>query len=87
MDRTLPQVNEGLCSRCGLCIEACPCGSAELQEEGVLFSCPEVCTTTVGDSCNCSCLCEEVCPTGAISCAFDIVLGGGEEAKPTGKAA
>lgn len=78
MDKALPEVNSELCSRCGLCVEACPCGSVELQER-VIFSCPEVCPGEVGPSCDCGCLCEEACPTGALSCAFDIVLGGDQE--------
>lgn len=76
MDRVLPQLNEELCTCCGLCVEACPCGSAAIGETGVTFSCPDACTDA--ETCNCGCLCEEVCPTGAISIAFEIVLCEGE---------
>jgi ferredoxin len=76
MDRVLPQLDEQLCTRCGLCVEACPCGAAELGETGVTFSCPDACTDA--ETCDCGCLCEEVCPAGAISIAFEIVLGEGE---------
>lgn len=62
----LPQVDEALCTLCGLCIEACPCGAVEMGGSGPLFACPE----TDG----CWCLCEEVCPNDAITCAFEIVL-------------
>jgi formate hydrogenlyase subunit 6/NADH:ubiquinone oxidoreductase subunit I len=78
MDKTwaLPQVDETLCTLCGLCVEACPCQAVELGEQGPVFTCPESCphTPTCAETLECSCLCEEVCPTGAISCAFEIVL-------------
>jgi len=80
MDRTMPRLNEQLCSRCGLCISACPCGSVELAEERVVFACPEACKSKPNAACDCGCVCEEVCPTGAISVAFEIVLG--EEQQP-----
>jgi Fe-S-cluster-containing hydrogenase component 2 len=81
MGRTRPQLNEQLCNRCGLCLAACPCGAVELQEETVVFACPEVCATEATETCDCGGLCEEVCPTGAISVAFEIVLGEGEKPK------
>lgn len=72
MTWTLPQLDESLCNLCGLCVEACPCHAVELGERGPIFDCPEVCLGTEGlEGC---CLCEEVCPTGAITCAFEIVL-------------
>ena len=80
MGRTLPQVNRIVCNLCGLCIEVCPCGSVELQQQGPVFACPDVCARAEGDFCNCGCLCEEICPTGAIHCAYEIVLGEGEGA-------
>jgi Fe-S-cluster-containing hydrogenase component 2 len=83
MDKSMPQLNEQLCNRCGLCIAVCPCGSVELYEESVLFSCPEACSTEAKATCDCGSLCEEVCPTGAISVAFEIVLGEGEKSKAT----
>jgi formate hydrogenlyase subunit 6/NADH:ubiquinone oxidoreductase subunit I len=72
----LPQVDETRCTLCGLCVEACPCHAVELGEQGPVFTCPEACphTPTCAETLGCSCLCEEVCPTGAISCAFEIVL-------------
>jgi len=79
MDRNLPQLDEELCSRCGLCVSACPCSSVELEEDKVLFSCPEVCSGAVKQACSCGCLCEEVCPTGAISVSFEIVLDEGDK--------
>jgi len=71
-----PQVDEARCTLCGLCVEACPCQAIELGEKGPVFACPESCphTAPCDEALGCSCLCEEVCPTGAITCAFEIVL-------------
>jgi formate hydrogenlyase subunit 6/NADH:ubiquinone oxidoreductase subunit I len=72
----LPQVDETRCTLCGLCVEACPCHAVKLGERGPVFTCPEACPRTPGcaEALDCCSLCEEVCPTGAISCAFEIVL-------------
>jgi len=72
----LPQVDESRCTLCGLCVEACPCHVIELGEQGPVFACPESCPChcTGREAPDCSCLCEEVCPTGAITCAFEIAF-------------
>jgi len=70
----LPQVDETRCILCGLCVEACPCDAVRLGERGPIFTCPTVCPSTCATTFDCHCLCEEVCPTGAIACAFEIVL-------------
>lgn len=72
----LPQVDETLCTLCGLCVEACPCHAVSMGEKGPIFSCPEGCP--ISESCaetsgGC-CLCEEVCPTGAITYSFEITM-------------
>jgi formate hydrogenlyase subunit 6/NADH:ubiquinone oxidoreductase subunit I len=72
----LPQLDETLCNLCGLCVEACPCHAVKLGERGPIFDCPEVCPGAEGPEV--CCLCEEICPTGAIACAFEIVLETGE---------
>ncbi|MGQ9493459.1 MAG: 4Fe-4S binding protein [Anaerolineae bacterium] len=72
--RPIPQVNEELCTRCGLCVEVCSCPAVEMGEQGPLFHCAEDAYLTSTQCVDCGCLCEEVCPTGAIQCAFDIVL-------------
>ena len=71
-----PQVDEALCNLCGLCVEACPCHAVKLGEQGPIFFCPEacLCLRTGDGASDCCCLCEEVCPAGAITCAFGIVL-------------
>ena len=73
---TLPQVDETLCNLCGLCVDACSCHAVKLGERGPIFDCPEECAVTEGPEV--CCLCEEVCPTGAITCAFEIVLETGD---------
>ena len=72
----LPQVDETRCTLCGLCVGACSCHAIELGEQGPVFTCPETCPChcTGTEATDCSCLCEEVCPTGAITCAFEIVF-------------
>lgn len=83
MNRTwaLPQVDETRCTLCGLCVEACPCHAVELGEERLIFACPEacLCLRTGDEAFDCSRLCEEVCPTGAITCSFEIVLEADED--------
>ncbi|MBC7233670.1 MAG: 4Fe-4S binding protein [Chloroflexi bacterium] len=74
MTRPLPQVNEALCTRCGLCVEACACPAVAMGERGPIFHCEEVSCPLCLEGVDCGCLCEEVCPTGAIQCAFEIVL-------------
>jgi formate hydrogenlyase subunit 6/NADH:ubiquinone oxidoreductase subunit I len=87
MTWALPQVDETRCTLCGLCVEACPCQAVKLAEQGLVFTCPESCphTLTCAEPLGCSCLCEEVCPTGAIACPFEIVFETDQdkEATPT----
>ena len=72
----LPQVDESRCTLCGLCVEACACHAIELGERGPIFTRPDVSLQqqTCAENSDCCCLCEEVCPTGAITVAFDIVM-------------
>jgi formate hydrogenlyase subunit 6/NADH:ubiquinone oxidoreductase subunit I len=71
MEKGRPTLEAELCTRCGLCVEACPCGSVEVDQSGLAFHCPEVCVHN--ERCDCGCLCEEVCPTWAIQCTYEIV--------------
>jgi coenzyme F420-reducing hydrogenase beta subunit len=70
-------VDETHCTLCGLCVEVCPCQAVKLGKQGPVFTCPEDCSrTSTGDGAlDCCLLCEEVCPTGALPCAFEIVAG------------
>ena len=72
-----PAINMVCCTRCGLCVEACPCHAVQLTEQGLVFTCAEHCQRRDDantEDCGGWCLCEEACPSGAIDCAFDIVL-------------
>ena len=75
---SLPRVDRSKCTLCGLCVESCPCHAIELTELGLVFHCQDTCCS--GVSCSpeggCWCLCEEVCPEGAINCPFEIVFEG-----------
>jgi len=58
------------CNGCGLCVSVCTCQTLMLVDNVVTFiekkqchKCTRWCTK-----------CEEVCPTGAISCPFEIVI-------------
>jgi len=53
-----------------------PQHAVKLGERGPIFSCPEVCPSpsTCPPNMGGCCVCEEVCPTGAITYAFEIVL-------------
>jgi ferredoxin len=72
--QTQPQFDETLCTLCGLCVAACTCRAVELGDQGPVFTCLEIGSVLDGQAGDCDCLCEEVCPTAAISWAFEIVL-------------
>jgi len=80
-ERMLPEVDESLCTLCGLCVEACGCNAVTLDERGPIFSCSDACVSWA-KGCNCYCRCEDVCPTGAISCGFSIVAEDQREGWP-----
>jgi formate hydrogenlyase subunit 6/NADH:ubiquinone oxidoreductase subunit I len=71
-----PVVDMVCCTRCGLCVEACPCHAVQLTEDGLVFNCSNRCPRGEASEKDCGgwCLCEEACPSGAIHCSFDIVL-------------
>ncbi len=66
-------VDVARCNLCGLCAEVCPCRSISIQAHRLEFRCPQDCARADSNTC-CGYMCEEVCPTGALSCAFEIVL-------------
>lgn len=72
----LPQVDMARCTRCGLCVEACPCDAIEMTEDGPVFHCGQHCYAEGGcpNGGDCWCLCQEACPEGAIECPFEIVF-------------
>ena len=66
----MPIIDETKCDRCGLCVSICKCGILVMENNTVkvveVLNCGR-CTKI----CN---MCELVCPNGAISCCFEIVL-------------
>ncbi len=62
----MPVIDLEKCNGCGLCIEACACKALVLVNNKV-----KVIET---DACGWCLKCESVCPTGAIVCAFEIVI-------------
>ncbi len=73
MSSPIPQVDNELCTRCGLCVEACFCQSLQMGEQGPVLECASDSFAVCVEDVRCDCLCEEVCPTGAIKCAYEIV--------------
>ncbi len=71
------------CDRCGLCVSACPCHAATLTDDGVDFACKSCCTHSPECPTLLHCLwpCEQVCPTGAIHCPFDILFSDEDDAE------
>ena len=52
------QVNKENCVSCGACVDTCPCGAIELQDDGAFVS---------EDSCAECGACVDTCPQGAIT--------------------
>jgi MinD superfamily P-loop ATPase len=66
----LPVIDEAKCDLCGLCVSACKCGILVIKDNKV-----KVVRTGKCSNCNNYCnACELVCPTGAISCPFEVVI-------------
>ena len=66
----MPVIDQEKCNGCGLCISVCSCNVLVLVENIATVVevkecpwCTRWCT-----------LCEDVCPTGAIVCPFEIVI-------------
>ncbi len=62
----MPVVDQGKCNGCGLCISVCHCGALALVDG--------VAAVRETDKCDWCTLDEAVCPTGAITCPFEIVF-------------
>jgi MinD superfamily P-loop ATPase len=64
--KEMPVIDQEKCQRCGLCVSICKCGALVLADN----------TLTIKEVNNCGwcTLCELVCPYGAISCPFEIVI-------------
>jgi ferredoxin len=74
-----PEIDETRCRRCELCVQVCPFHAVQLGANGPQFSCPEACASSgVHAELGIYCLCEEACPSGAISWPFEIVIENNE---------
>lgn len=62
----MPQINQEKCDGCGLCVDVC------LQQGLVLVN--NVINIIETVDCDWCTQCEAVCPNGAISCPFEIVI-------------
>ncbi len=64
--KVMPQIDTDKCNGCGLCVQVCKCDAFVLVDNIVRVVEVEDCYYCAD--------CEAVCPTGAITCAFDIVF-------------
>ncbi|MFC2004876.1 ATP-binding protein [Chloroflexota bacterium] len=62
----MPVIEQEKCNGCGLCIDVCLCKALVLVNN--------VITVIEVEECGWCLQCEIVCPTGAITCPFEIVL-------------
>ena len=66
----MPVIDREKCDGCGLCVSICHGSILVLVDNVVTVIENKKCS-----SCNCWCTqCELICPTGAISCPFEIVI-------------
>ena len=69
----LPIIDSAKCIGCDLCVRACPNAVLSLVENIAVVTNPQACHYTG--------ICQEICPTEAISLLYEIVVGGKEELK------
>ena len=62
----MPIIDAKKCNGCGLCVGVCHCSSLALVNNIIT-----IIETVECDWCT---DCEAVCPTGAISCPFEIII-------------
>jgi NAD-dependent dihydropyrimidine dehydrogenase PreA subunit len=63
-----PKIITDKCDGCGLCVSVCTCGGLEIKNNVV--------SAIPGVECGWCAQCELVCPSGAISCPFEIIIEG-----------
>ena len=66
----MPVIDYGKCDCCGLCVSVCKCHRLVIAE-GILTIMQQEKCNRCGRWCT---ECEDVCPAGAISCPFDIIV-------------
>ena len=71
----MPVIDRYKCNGCGLCINVCSCNALVLVDR--------VITIIEIEDCHWCTQCEAVCPTGAISCPFEIVIEGSQRSAET----
>jgi len=62
----MPSIDQEKCNGCMLCIRVCSCNALVLIGNVV--------TIIQTEECGWCTQCEAICPTGAISCPFEIVI-------------
>ena len=62
----MPVIDWEKCDGCGLCVSVCYCNALVLVDN--------VITVIATEQCGWCTQCEIVCPAGAISCPFEIVI-------------
>ena len=62
----MPEIDLGKCNGCGLCVSICSCKALVLVGN--------VITIVETEECGWCTECEAICPAGAISCPFEIVI-------------
>jgi len=62
----IPIIDGAKCQRCGLCVSICVCGALVMEDNAV--------KVIQVENCGWCTMCELVCPNGAISCPFEIIL-------------
>lgn len=61
----MPEVDMAKCNLCGISVEICKCSAIVIEAGVVRFIETEACGWCT--------ICEAVCPTGALVCAFNMV--------------